>query len=129
MLFTAFSQRGTGKAHNEDALLLDGQVHQGRVPEQGEVDSSQARFFAVADGVSSGTLPRTASRRLLELLQSRLATAPATASLSVILHPVQQGQVAVSKRLSPAAESNSQPESPARYAGATPSPWSACACG
>ena len=31
--------------------------------------------------------------------------------------------------LSPAAESNSPPESPARYAGATPSPWSACACG
>jgi len=24
--FTCFSQRGTGKAHNEDAVLLDGQV-------------------------------------------------------------------------------------------------------
>ena len=61
-----FSQRGTGKAHNEDAVLMDGQVHQGRVRERGEVDASPPRYFAVADGVSSGTFPRTASRRLLE---------------------------------------------------------------
>ena len=93
--FNSLSQRGTGKAHNEDALLLDGQVHQGRVREQGEVDSLQARFFAVADGVSSGTLPRTASRRLLELLQSRLATAPATESLPALLHLVQHDYAAL----------------------------------
>jgi len=37
---TSFSQRGTGKAHNEDAVLLDGQVHQGRVRERGAVDMS-----------------------------------------------------------------------------------------
>lgn len=94
--FNSFSQRGTGKAHNEDALLLDGQVHQGRIREHGEVDTSQPRYFAVADGVSSGTLPRTASRRLLELLQNRLATAPDTASLSALLHQVQQDYVALS---------------------------------
>ena len=76
--FTCFSHCGTGKAHNEDAVLLDGQVHQGREREHGEVDTSQPRYFAVADGVSTGTLPRTASHRLLELLQTRLATAPAT---------------------------------------------------
>lgn len=93
--FTCFSQRGTGKPHNEDAVLLDGQVHQGRVREHGVVDTSQPCFFAVADGVSSGTLPRTASRRLLELLQTRLATAPATASLSTLLHQVQQVYVAL----------------------------------
>ena len=62
--FTCFSHRGTGKAHNEDALLLDGHVHQGRVREYVEVDTSQSRYFAVANGVSSGTLPHTGSRRL-----------------------------------------------------------------
>lgn len=94
--FSAFSQRGTGKAHNEDAVLLDGKVHQGRVRERGEVNASLPRYFAVADGVSSGTLPRTASRRLLELLQTRLAMAPADASLSALLHLVQQDYVALS---------------------------------
>ena len=95
--FTAFSQRGTGKPHNEDAVLLDGEVHQGRVRQHGEVDAtSQPRYFAVADGVSSGTLPRTGSRCLLELLQTRLATAPANASLSALLHQVQQDYVGLS---------------------------------
>ena len=73
----AFSQHGTGKMHNEDAVLLDGHVLQGRVRDHGEVNvTSQPRYFAVADGVSNGTLPSTASRRLLELLQTRLATNP-----------------------------------------------------
>ena len=36
----------------------------GRVREHGEVDASQSRYFAVANGVSSGTLPRTGCRRL-----------------------------------------------------------------
>lgn len=94
--FNAFSQRGTDKAHNEDALLLNGQVLQGRIREQGEVATSQPCYFAVADGVSSGTLPRTASLRLLELLQTRLATASATVSLSTLLHQVQQDYVALS---------------------------------
>lgn len=94
--FNSFSQRGTGKAHNEDAMLLDGQVHQGRVREHGAVDASLPRYFAVADGVSSGTLPSTASRRLLELLQTRLTTAPANASLSALLQLVQQDYVALS---------------------------------
>ena len=94
--FTAFSQRGSCKVHNEDAVLLDGQVHQGRVREHGAVDTSQPRYFAVADGVSSGTLPRTASRSLLELLQTWLATAPATASLPALLHQVQQDYAALS---------------------------------
>lgn len=35
--FTSLSQRGTGIAHNEDVVLLDGQMHQGRVREHGEV--------------------------------------------------------------------------------------------
>ena len=96
MLFTAFSQRGTGKTHNEDALLLDGQAHQGRIRKHGEVDTSQPCYFAVADGASTGTLPRTASRRLLELLQTRVATAPDTASLSALLHHVHQDYVALS---------------------------------
>lgn len=94
--FVTASQRGKDKTRNEDALLLDGHVHQGRVREHGEVDTSQPHYFAVADGVSSGTLPRTASRRLLELLQTRLATASATVSLSALLHQVQQDYVALS---------------------------------
>ena len=94
--FICFSHRGTGKAHNEDAVLLDGHVHQGRVREHGAVDASLPRYFAVADGVAIGTRPRTASRRLLELLQTRLATAPANASLSALLHQVQQDYVALS---------------------------------
>jgi serine/threonine protein phosphatase PrpC len=94
--FTSFSQRGSGKAHNEDAVLLDGQVHQGSVREHGEVDMSQPHLFAIADGVSGGALPRTASRRLLELLQTRLATAPASASPSALLHQLRQDYAALS---------------------------------
>jgi hypothetical protein len=45
--------------------LLAGQVHQVRVRECGAVDTAQPRHIAVADGVTSRTLPRTASRRLL----------------------------------------------------------------
>ena len=95
--FNAFSQRGTGKANNQDAILLAGQVHQGRVHQRGAIDTSQPRYFAVADCVSIGTLPRTASRRLLELLQNRLATADATASLAALMRQVQHDNVALSK--------------------------------
>ena len=94
--FNVFSQRGTGKAHNEDAVLLDKHIHQGRIREQGWVETSQPRCFAVAEGVSIGTLPHTASRRLLELLQNRLSTADATASLSALLRQVQHDYVALS---------------------------------
>jgi len=94
--FTAFSQRGRGKSHNEDAILLDGQVYQGSIREHGIVDTSQPRYFAIADGVAIGTLPRTASRRLLEILRDHLASASATESLSSLLHQVQQDYVALS---------------------------------
>ena len=94
--YTCFSKLGSGKAHNEDAVLLNGQVHQGRVRVSGAVDESLPCYFAVAEGVSSGTLPSTASRSLLELLQNSLSTAPANASLSALLHLVQQDYVALS---------------------------------
>lgn len=98
--FNSFSHHGTGKAHNEDAVLLDGHVYQGRVREHGLVDTSRPRYFAVADGVSTGTHPRTASRRILELLQARLthipAIAPLAESISALLHQVQQDYVALS---------------------------------
>lgn len=54
--FNSFSQRGTGKAHNEDAVRLNGQVHQGRVRKHGEVDTSEPRYFAVADDLRSGSV-------------------------------------------------------------------------
>jgi len=93
--FTAFSQRGSGKGNNEDGVLMNDQVHQGRVREHGEVNTTLPCYFAVADGVSISTQPRLASRRLLELLQSRLASTSATASLSALLHAVQQDYVAL----------------------------------
>lgn len=96
VVFNSCSQRGTGKTNNEDAILLAGQVHQGRVRECGTVDTARPRYFAVADGVSNGALPRTASRRLLDLLQNRLTTAEATASLTALLRQVQQDYVALS---------------------------------
>ena len=94
--FTAFSQRGTGKPNNEDAMLLSGQVQQGRVREQGKVDPSRPCYFAVTDGVSISTRPRTASRRLLELLHTRLEAAHVTDSLTALLQQVQQDFVALS---------------------------------
>ncbi len=75
--FAAFSQRGRGKLHNEDAVLLDNQLHQGSIREHGIVDISQPRYFAIADGVAIGTLPRVASRRLLEILSNHLTLARA----------------------------------------------------
>lgn len=56
-------------------MLLNGQVHQGRIREHGEVDTSQRHYFAVAHRVSTGTRPSTGSRRFLKLLQTRLVTA------------------------------------------------------
>ncbi|MDP2370319.1 PP2C family protein-serine/threonine phosphatase [Rhodoferax sp.] len=94
--FSSFSQRGSGKAHNEDAVLLDDSVHQGRVRECGETDLSQPRYFAVADGVAIGTRPRTASRHLLELLQVRLNAAAAAAPLGPLLHGLQHDYAALS---------------------------------
>ncbi|MER0204454.1 MAG: serine/threonine-protein phosphatase [Nitrosomonas sp.] len=94
--YTAFSQRGRGKSHNEDAVLLDAQVYQGSIREHGIVDTSQPRYFAIADGVAIGTLPRTASRRLLEILRDHLASASATESLLSLLQHVQQDYVALS---------------------------------
>lgn len=94
--YTVFSQRGRGKIHNEDAVSLDGQVYQGSVREDGMVDIAQPRYFAIADGVAIGTLPRLASRRLLEILRDHLASASVTESLLSLLHQVQQDYVALS---------------------------------
>ncbi len=59
------------------------------------VEASQQAYFAIADGVSSGTDPRTASRRLLELSQIRLGAAVAGASLLPILQQVQHEYAAL----------------------------------
>ena len=94
--YTAFSQRGRGKSHNEDAILIDNQVHQESVREDGMVDIAQPRYFAITDGVAIGTLPRVASRRLLEILSKHLTLATAAEPLSPLLHQVQQDYVALS---------------------------------
>lgn len=88
--YATFSQRGVGKVHNEDALMLDGEVYQGTVREHGQVKSSLASYFAIADGVSISTRPRTASRRLLELLQIQLTCMDGAKSLSPFLHRLQE---------------------------------------
>jgi len=97
IVFSVFSQRGSGKANNEDAVLLDGQVHLGRVRERGEVDTAQPLYFAVADGVSVSTNPRAASRMLLELLISSLEKATPTANLALVLQTLQGQYAALSK--------------------------------
>jgi len=97
--FYAFSQRGTGKARNEDAMLLDAHIHQGRVREHGEIDTSRPRYFAVADGVAVSTSPHLASRLLLESLQARLCTAQASTPLPTLLHQVRHDYVAHSGTL------------------------------
>lgn len=95
--YTAFSQRGRGKLHNEDAILLNGRVHQGSVREHGVFDVSQPCHFAIADGVAIGTLPRLASRRLLQILQNHLLAFTATEYLPALLNRVQQDYVALSQ--------------------------------
>lgn len=95
--YNAFSQRGRGKLHNEDAVLLNGQVHQGSVREHGIIDVSRPCHFAVADGVAIGTLPRMASRLLLQILQNYLSEFTAAASLPTLLNQIQQDYVALSE--------------------------------
>lgn len=95
MSLNCFSQRGTGKPHNEDAVLLNTHVRQGSIRESGEVDASESCYFAVADGISSGSRPRMASRRLLAILQSHLVAASATTALSPLLHQVQKDYAAL----------------------------------
>ncbi len=87
--FNALSQRGISKLRNEDALLLDAQVHQRSVQVQGVVADDRVQHFAVADGVAIGTDPRATSRRLLELLWSQLAVAAPDAHLVPLLRQVQ----------------------------------------
>lgn len=87
--FHAFSQRGVGKVHNEDALFLDGTVCQGSVVQEGFVDSSEARWFAIADGVTASTQPRRASRTLLDLLSQMQADSNDTAPISAFLRDLQ----------------------------------------
>lgn len=70
--FHAFSQRGKGKLHNEDALLLNHRVYQGSVRESGLLAGDAPQWFAIADGVSSSFQPRRASRTLLQMLETRL---------------------------------------------------------
>ncbi len=74
MHVSAFSRRGIGKPHNEDALCVTGEILQGSVCKEWQLPPSQPILVAVADGVAIGTSPRRASRELLRLLvQSGLA--------------------------------------------------------
>ena len=82
----AFSQRGTGKPRNQDAVLLNGQVCQGSVRQCGRLTGAGPFTFAVADGVSGGANPRLASRLLLEMLTTRLLSCPSAKALGPLLH-------------------------------------------
>lgn len=74
--FNAFSQRGKGKLHNEDAFLFSHRVYQGSVRESGVLSGDDPQWFAIADGVSVSLQPRKASRTLLEMLETRLKGEP-----------------------------------------------------
>lgn len=93
--FRCFSQRGSGKAHNEDAVLLAGLVLQGTVQEHDTINATKPRFFAVADGVSMGAQPCRASRQLLSLLQAQLQQVDVSIELLAILTRVQQKYAAL----------------------------------
>ncbi|WP_312283966.1 protein phosphatase 2C domain-containing protein [Candidatus Igneacidithiobacillus taiwanensis] len=74
----AFSRRGVGKPHNEDALCVAGQLLQGSVSEQWQIARTTPLLVAVADGVAVGTTPRRASRALINLLlEADIAHKPA----------------------------------------------------
>lgn len=87
---SCFSKRGLGKPLNEDAVLLPGRVHLGTPRVHGRLDLSQPRYFAIADGVSSGAAPRKASFRLLRLFNSMLDEVQENASTIELLHRLQK---------------------------------------
>ncbi|MEO9102119.1 MAG: protein phosphatase 2C domain-containing protein [Burkholderiaceae bacterium] len=65
---------------------------------QGVVADDRLQHFAVADGVAISTDPRATSRRLLELLWSRLAVAAPDAHLVSLLREVQASCAQLGRR-------------------------------
>ena len=74
----AVSQAGPTKRRNEDALLLNGQVHQGniRMDELLQRKNGDPLVLAVADGMAGSPYAHFGSRLLLELLAESFRQSP-----------------------------------------------------
>ena len=75
----ALSQPGPTKKRNEDALLLDGKVHQGsiRLEQTIKRKAGEALLLAVADGMAGSPVPHVGSSLLLQLLDESFRKSPA----------------------------------------------------
>jgi len=76
----AVSQPGPTKRRNEDALLIDGKVHQGSIHFEQNVTLKQGQplVFAVADGVAGSPSAHMGSSLLLQLLDESFRKSPAS---------------------------------------------------
>jgi protein phosphatase len=84
-----FSQRGIGKALNEDAMLISGVVQMECIREHSTFDLSNSCCFAIADGVSTHLQAAVASSRLLGRLIHLLLDANENVSIVELLHRLQ----------------------------------------
>ena len=74
----ALSQPGPTKKRNEDALLLEGKVHQGsfRLEHKVRMIDGEPLVFAVADGVAGSPYAHIGSSLLLQLLDESFRKSP-----------------------------------------------------
>ncbi len=93
----AFSRKGTGKAHNEDALIVGNEVLQGSICQEWEMPSPNTFLVAVSDGVAIGTNPRRASRDLLLLLSLSEIPKVAVDNIPQRLRLLQEQYASISK--------------------------------
>jgi serine/threonine protein phosphatase PrpC len=97
----ALSQPGPTKKRNEDALLLNGQVHQGNIHLEQKVSSNKGEslVFAVADGMAGSPYAHMGSSLLLQLLQESFRKSPAPENLRNRLLELQDHFVARGRRM------------------------------
>jgi serine/threonine protein phosphatase PrpC len=76
----ALSQPGPTKKRNEDALLVDGKIHQGsiRLEQKVRLGENGPLVFAVADGMAGSPHPQMGSNLLLQLLNESFRETPAS---------------------------------------------------
>lgn len=74
--YVAFTHPGKSHPHNQDAILVAGQVLQKAAFVDGLVPLADMPRFAISDGVSGNPQPAAASRLLLQALLALEATHP-----------------------------------------------------
>jgi serine/threonine protein phosphatase PrpC len=77
LAYAAFTHHGKGSPHNQDAILVAGQVMQKAAFVSGCVPLMAMPRFAISDGVGGSPQPAAASRRLLQNLLALDASHPA----------------------------------------------------